>query len=202
MKKWTLRIVIFVFTVMLFSKHFGFGLFSPGLDITFTELDDTLILNGETQDDSLMKFKQALARHPNTKRIVLNVVSGSDADDINIKIAKFIRKKKLATHLTSTSVIESGGIELFLGGVDRTMERGAQIGVHSWSDRDGYEGRDLPENHPDHKLYIKAYTKLGIPKSFYWFTLNAAAANDMYYLSEDEIERFNLLTAPIRDTRM
>ena len=167
-------------------------------DMTFTRDGTALIINGETQNDSLVKFKQALSRHPRTKTIILDQISGSENDDVNLKIAKHIRKRKLNTHLTHRSVIESGGIELFMGGVVRTMERGARIGVHSWSDDDdGYSGRDLAKDHPDHKPYIKTYMRLGIPKSFYWFTLQAAPPEDMYFMTEEELLRFNLITEPV-----
>ena len=167
-------------------------------DMTFTPSGDALIINGETQTDTLAKFKIALDQYPNTRTIILNIVPGSDDDDVNLKMARVIRKKNLSTHLTKDSIIESGGIELFIGGVERTMERGAQVGVHSWSDDDdGYEAHELPKDHKDHKPYIKTYQKLGIPKSFYWFVVNAAPANGMYFMTEDELMRFNLLTKPI-----
>lgn len=189
---------IFLCAALIFSANWEVVLNSSPDHMTFTVEGNALIINGETQNDSLVKFKQALAQNPLTERIILNVVPGSDNDEVNLKIAKFIRKKKLNTHIHSKSIIESGGIELFMGGVERTMERGAKIGVHSWSDDDDhYEGRDLSLDHPDHKIYLKTYIKLGIPKSFYWFTLNAAPASQMHFMSEEEIVKFNLLTAPI-----
>ncbi len=167
------------------------------IDMTFTPEGDALIINGETQNDSLVKFRAALEKYPQTRKIILNIVPGSDDDEVNLKMARVIRRHQLSTHLTRTSVIESGGVELFMGGVERTMEQGAKIGVHSWSDDEGYEGHQLPKDHKDHKPYIKTYQKLGIPKSFYWFVLNAAPASGMYFMTEEEIVRYNLLTKPI-----
>ncbi len=190
-------VIVFLFLLLSISA-WGFSLNSFSDDMTFTPYGDALIINGETQPDSLAKFKIALDQYPDTRTIILNIVPGSDDDDVNLKMARVIRKKTLSTHLTRDSVIESGGIELFMGGVERTMERGAKVGVHSWSDDDyGYEAHELPKDHADHKPYIKTYKKLGIPKSFYWFVINAAPADGMYFMTEEELERFNLLTKPI-----
>lgn len=190
-------LVVLLIVVLLFMC-WNFNVTSKSDHMTFTPSGNTLIINGETQADSLVKFRSALKNHPETRIIILNIVPGSDDDDVNLKMAKTIRRHKLSTHLTQNSIIESGGIELFMGGVERTMERGAKVGVHSWSDDDeGYEAHELPKGHPDHKPYIKTYQKLGIPKSFYWFSINAAPADDMYFMSEEELERFDLLTQPI-----
>lgn len=186
--------LFFTATQMSGRSHF---LTSNTIDMTFTPEGDTLIINGETQNDSLVKFRAALEKYPQTQKIILNIVPGSDDDEVNLKMARVIRRHQLSTHLTSSSVIESGGVELFMGGVERTMERGAKIGVHSWSDDEGYEGHQLPKDHNDHKLYIKTYQKLGIPKSFYWFVINAAPSSGMHFMSEEEIVRYNLLTRPV-----
>lgn len=187
-----------IFLGVFLLMNWNFNLISSSDDMTFTPAGDALIINGETQSDSLVKFRAALKEHPETKKIILSIVPGSDDDDVNLKMAKTIRRHNLSTHLTRNSIIESGGIELFMGGVERTMERGAKVGVHSWSDDDeDYEAQELPKDHPDHKPYIKTYQKLGIPKSFYWFTVNAASSDDMYFMTEEELVRFNLLTQPI-----
>ena len=46
----------------------------------------------------------------------------------------------------------------------------------------------------EHDLFLDLYADLGIPADFYWFTLSAAPADGMHYMSEEEILRFNLLT--------
>lgn len=189
---------LFVLFVLSFLFFGYFDLSSTTDEMTFSPKGDALIINGETQADSLVKFRAALNKYPNTRIIILNIVPGSDDDEVNLKMAKTIRRNNLSTHLTRNSIIESGGIELFMGGVERTMEQGAKVGIHSWIDDDeGYEAHELPKDHPDHKPYIKTYKKLGIPKSFYWFTVNSASADEMYFMTEEELERFNLLTKPI-----
>jgi hypothetical protein len=157
-----------------------------------------VIVEGTTNRDSFEDFEEILNEHPEVRVIVLGQVEGSEDDSVNLRMAELIRRKGLQTHLTSRSVIESGGIELFLGGASRTMERGARIGVHSWIDEGkGYEGRDLSPSHPDHQEYLTAYRVLGTSEAFYWFILKAAPSSAMYFLNDDEIKRFSLLTAPI-----
>ncbi|WP_201342190.1 hypothetical protein [Abyssogena phaseoliformis symbiont] len=46
-----------------------------------------------------------------------------------IKLAYYVRKQGLNTKLLSFSNINSGAVDLFLVGVERTMERGVHIGI-------------------------------------------------------------------------
>ena len=166
--------------------------------MTFTAQGTQLIVDGTTGSNSLADLEAALAAHPQTEVVVLNRVEGSDDDAVNLLMARAIRGRNLDTHLNRDSVIESGGIELFIGGVSRTMDSGARIGVHSWFDEDEkYQGRDLPKDHPDHQPYLETYRALGIPEDFYWFILAAASSDEMYFMTEADIERFDILTAPI-----
>ena len=170
----------------------------PGPPMTFTAQGNQLIINGTTGSNSLADLQAALAAHPETEVIVLNRVEGSDDDAVNLQMARMIRDRHLDTHLNMDSIIESGGIELFIGGVNRTMSEGARIGVHSWFDEDEkHQGRDLPKDHPDHQPYLETYRVLGVPEDLYWFILAAASSDEMYFMTEAEIDRFDILTAPI-----
>ena len=173
-------------------------LLRPVPSMTFTAEGNALIVNGETGGTSLADLEGALAAHPNTRTLILDRIEGSNDDTVNLAMARTVRARNLDTHLNNDSVIELGGIELFIGGVHRTMEDGARIGVHSWYDDDGhYEGRDLPRDHPDHKPYLETYRGLGVTDDLYWFILDAASNKDMYFMTNEEIERFGVLTAPI-----
>ena len=110
-----------------------------------------------------------------------------------IQLAYRVREIGLNTHLTKSSEIHSGGVDLFLAGVERTMERGATIGVHSWSDGER-DARDYPKNAPEHeqnRLYIQRM--LG-SDAFYWFTIYAASADDIHVMTDAEIEKYGILT--------
>ena len=82
--------------------------------------------------------------------------------------------------------MESGGTDFFISGKELHIEKGAKIGVHSWA---GYDlvATELPKNHPEHKLFLEFYPKIEIDTAFYWFTLRAAPAQEMHYMTEKEI---------------
>jgi len=167
--------------------------------ITTTEFlveGDTLYLSGEFNSKSLDQFNAVYAKNPGITRIVELQVGGSNDDDTLVALGYLIRELGLNMHLQADSAIYSGGVDLFLAGVERTMEAGAILGVHSWSG-DFKDGADYPRGSPEH-AQGRAYVEdmLG-DDAFYWFTIYAAPADDIYQMKAAEIEKFGLLTAPI-----
>ncbi len=153
-----------------------------------------LLMEGTINSDTPAQLKAILDANPQVRTIVMLECPGSDDDEANLPMARMVRARGLNTHLTSTSNIASGAVDFFLAGNVRTMESGARIGVHSWSDDDGTKETDYPRNSPEHEL-IRKYTEdmLG-SDAFYWFTIEAADASSMHYMTEEEIARFGLLT--------
>ena len=98
--------------------------------------------------------------------------------------------RSLATHLPKEGEIASGGTDFFLAGHERTLEAGSRIGVHSWSGLDGEEGVDVPRDDPQHQLYLEYYRAMEIPEASYWFTLEAAPAAGVHWMSTSELEQF------------
>jgi len=98
--------------------------------------------------------------------------------------------------LIATSQIDSGGVDLFLAGVERTMQDGARIGVHSWSDGTN-DATDFPRDSLEHDQNRQYIEDMVGSDDFYWFTIEAAPASSIYEMTNDEIVRFGLLTAPI-----
>jgi len=152
-----------------------------------------LFMEGEINSKTLAQFEEVYAANPDIETIVELVVPGSLDDDTMIALAYRVRELGLNTHLTATSEIYSGGVDLFLAGVERTMEPGAKIGVHSWSD--GFkDAADYPQDAPEHeqnRLYIERM--LG-DDAFYWFTIYAAPADDIYVMTDAEVRQYGLLT--------
>lgn len=164
---------------------------------TFEVRDNELWMNGEINSKTYDQFVAVLAENPQITTLVEEVVPGSLDDDTMIKLAYFLREKGLNTKLLAHSAIDSGGVDLFLAGVERTMERGAHIGVHSWSDgvRDAADyAREAPE-HEQNRKYIE--DMLGNDE-FYWFTIYAAPADGIYEMKEAEIVEYGLLTEPMK----
>ena len=159
----------------------------------FSVEGDTLLMNGEINSKSLAQFNAIYAKNPNIRTLVEVNVPGSLDDDVMIALAYRVRKLGLNTHLQANSEIHSGGVDLFLAGVERTIEQGAIIGVHSWSDgiKDAAE---YPPHAPEHEQNRRYVQDMLGSDEFYWFTIYAAPADGIHMMSEDEIQLFGLST--------
>ncbi len=74
------------------------------------------------------------------------------------------------------------------------MDTGATIGVHSWAGDSGVDGSTFPKDDPEHQKYINYYRAVGIPETFYWYTMEAASARDIHIMTEDEITTYGIRT--------
>lgn len=162
----------------------------------FTADGRDVLVEGTLNAHTLDQFVAFMEQHPETERLVLLDVPGSVDDETNLQFGHLVRDLGLDTYLTADSEIHSGGTDLFLAGVDRTMERGAIIGVHTWAEG-RREGVDFPREDPVHDEYEDYTRRMLGSAEFYWFTLEAASIDESHELSEREIERFGLLTQPI-----
>lgn len=146
---------------------------------TFGQMQDTINLN------------------PQVTTLVFTAMPGSIDDEVTFEMGRWLKAKGLNTHLTSESVIASGAVDLFLSGTERTMEAGAKIGVHSWSDG-SKEAADYPRDSKEHALNRDYIVDMGVPEDFYWFTIYEAPADEIHWMSQGEIVKHRLLTTPIR----
>ena len=191
-----------VFAVLAFPTLF-FGLssceqiaISAMNQITTTHFqvqDDQLFMSGEINNRTLDQFENVIALNPNITTLVELEVPGSIDDNTMIALAYRVRELGLNTHLTATSEIYSGGVDLFLAGVQRTMEPGAIIGVHSWSDGTR-DAKDYPPDAPEHEMNRQYVEQMLGNDAFYWFTIYAAPADDIYIMNDTEIRQYGLLT--------
>jgi len=162
----------------------------------FTVDGELLFMSGEINSKTDEQFEAVIAANPQITTVVECSVPGSLDDDTMIPLSYRVRALGLNTYLTANSEVASGGSDFFLAGVERQMEEGARIGVHSWSD--GLrEAMDYPRDAPEHeanRAYIEAM--LG-EDGFYWFTIEAAPADDILWMSPDQIAQYGLLTQPV-----
>ena len=158
----------------------------------FSVQGDKLLMAGIINSRTLDQFNAVYAAHPNVKTLVELDVPGSVDDDTMIALAYRVRSLGLNTHLTSKSEVHSGGVDLFLAGVHRTMEPGAKLGVHSWSDGK-HEAIDYPRSAPEHELNRKYIEDMLGDDAFYWFTIHAASADDIHIMTPAEIRKYRLL---------
>lgn len=157
--------------------------------------DQRLIMEGVIDADTPRRLAEVLERHPGVTTIVLLDVEGSVDDEAGMAAGRLIREKGLATHIPAAGVVASGGTDFFLAGAKRTVEAGAKIGVHAWAERgEPNQAGSLREDHPNHRPYLDYYRDMNVPETFYWFTLKAAPAKSMHWMTRAEMEEFGFFT--------
>lgn len=163
------------------------------------EVENNIVyMDNEITSRTYNQFVKLHKKHPNIDTIVMLEIDGSSDDEVMIKLGYYLRKHKFKTHLEADSEVYSGGVDLFLAGVKRTMERGAIIGVHSWSD-EVKDGADYPRSSPEHDMNRNYLKRMLGRDEFYWFTLEAAPADDIHIMSASEIKKYRLLTHAVMD---
>ncbi len=156
-----------------------------------------MYLMGGFNSKSYDQVKSTVEANPKIKTVVLTANSGSLDDETTFKLGRYIRSQRLNTHLVNNTVIASGAVDLFLAGVYRTMEKGAKLGVHSWTDG-STQAKDIPRNHPDHKLNSTYIRDMLGTDDFYWFTIYSAPADSVYWMKDKEIVKYKMITSPIQ----
>ncbi len=154
----------------------------------------TVYMNGVIGSDTLEVIQELLRDYPQVNTIVMQNVPGSMDDEINLLASMEIRKHGIATHIPADGMVASGGTDMFLAGIKRTIEAGARLGVHSWSDDSGKAALDYPRDHQEHVKYLDYYSVMGIPADFYWYTLEAASAENIHWMTAQEIAQYAILT--------
>lgn len=155
---------------------------------------------GVIGSSSLNVFNTLTRDYPAVKEVSMVNVPGSQDDETNLKLGRALRAAKLNTRINSDGLIASGGVDLFLAGIERVVQNGARIGVHSWAGEDDngnrVEGRLLPRNHPEHRIYLDYYRDIEFPnyEEFYFFTLAAAPASSIHIMTPEEITQWKIAT--------
>ena len=168
------------------------------LAATFTVDGTTAEMNGVIDFTTPKVVRRFLTEHPEVTTIVMVDVPGSADDLENIEAARMVRERGLKTVVPSHGVIASGGGDFFLAGTVRVVEPCAKLGVHDWEDEDVHHmtvrGSDMPRDHPMHVQFLDYYRDMGIPEDFYWFTLEIAPPERMHWMSDEEIQLYELAT--------
>ncbi len=165
----------------------------------FTVLDsNTVEIDGVIDKRTPQDFDEMIGKYPNVKIINMLNCPGSKNDEANLIVSKKIHDMGIGFHLFSTSSIASGAVDMFVGGVRRTKEPGAKIGVHSWRGRNGKTAMSYPVGDIVHQPYINYYRSIGFTEkeaeAFYYFTINAAPEQTIHWMTEKEIKQYGLLT--------
>jgi len=152
-------------------------------------------LNGDLGTITYRQIKNLITNHPEVKTIVLENVPGSLNDAVNMHTGRLVNEAGLTTKVPYGGMIASGGVDLFCAGKNRIIEKGAKLGIHSWS-AGIFDADDLPKDHPAHQYQIAYYRMCFGEKGedFYFHTLEAAKAGDIHWMSNDEISKWNVAT--------
>lgn len=154
-----------------------------------------IVATGAIDASTLEAFTTIARQNPEVQTLLLRTVEGSVDDEANLVFSRVVREQRFDTIVPADGLIASGGTDLFLAGNRRTLEQGACVGVHSWGGG-GPPAAELPRDHHDHLKYLDYYRDLEVDTEFYWFTLTAAPASDMHWMTAEEADRFGLTTDP------
>lgn len=200
-KKFRIFLLLFIFIAISIAfipnlRMIAYSFYINSIEITEFKVDgEYLYMNGEINSKTPGQLKEVIKKNPDVKTIVMLVVPGSNDDEANLPMATWVREQGLNTHLTKDSLVASGGTDFFLAGVKRTMEKGAQIGVHSWLDvGSGKEAKDIPRDDSQHEMNRKYIEDMLGKDDFYWYTIYSAPAEDIHYMTSSEIEKYNMVT--------
>ncbi|MBT5873814.1 MAG: alpha/beta hydrolase, partial [Candidatus Latescibacteria bacterium] len=110
---------------------------------------------------------------------------------------RVIRSAGLNTTIPADGAVASGGTDVFLAGIFREVEPGGMVGVHTWQTTDGegnvIVGSELPTADPRHLIFRNYYREMAIPEVFYWFSIQAAPADDIHWMTRQELSDFGVL---------
>jgi hypothetical protein len=189
-------ILVFLVSTVFFSsckKDVGpndYGIFS-------SQDEKTAIMSGVIGSNTPQHWDNFIAAFPSTDKIIMKDCPGSEDDVANLEAARKVKTKNLTIHLPSDAEIASGAVDFYLAGAIRTREAGSKIGVHSWG-AGSNSATDYPVGHENHQPYIDYYVEMGFSQAdseaFYYFTINAAGANDIHWMTEAEIIEYKLVT--------
>ena len=156
--------------------------------------NNTAYLSGILNSDLVSQLSDFIKQNPNVTELVLVDIPGSVDQQATMEGARLIRRLGLNTHIAQTGYVLSGGVDLFLGGVERTIGAGAGVGVHAWSDGSRMKAANVNVADSIHAVYVNFYLEMGVPELFYWFSLDAAPADRVYFLSPEETYDYQLAT--------
>lgn len=168
-------------------------------DAQFTVIGTEMTIEGRIKTNSSTLFNSVLAANAGVTTVIMENVPGTLDTDASFAIGRAIRSNGLATVVPAGGFIASGGTDIFLAGVTRTIsgpnttKLAGLIAVHSWEA--GFtRGSDLSISNPLHQPFLTYYSDMGIPDSFYWFAINAAAPDTFHVMTAAEISQHGVVT--------
>ncbi|MCI4662897.1 MAG: hypothetical protein MRY63_13885 [Neomegalonema sp.] len=164
-------------------------------DMTLTTVSDNkLHIMGTLNERSYGEITGAIRNNPDIDTVVLHRVSGTIDADTNFRTALFIQERGLDVFLPSNARVASGATHIICAGRERIAEYGAQIGVHSWSAVGVPNAADLDRDSSAHRSHVEFFSQTECGERFFWFSQDAAPAQDIHWMSEDEMRDYRVIT--------
>lgn len=161
------------------------------------------VLHGYIATTTPNTVNDFIANYPNVTTLVFMQVPGSLDDEANLIASQALRNVGYKHYIPNVTAyaedafIASGGVDMFVGGVVRVVDQGAEVGVHSWTDGVN-DATFYPPGHQFHQPYIDYYVNVGFSQQeaedFYYFTINAAPAAGVHFMSESELNQYGTRT--------
>ncbi|MBA2853904.1 hypothetical protein [Methanococcus maripaludis] len=155
---------------------------------------DNAVMVGIINENIVLEVENLVNSHPNVKTIVMLNVPGSINSYANLKAARIVRKNNISTIVPKNGYIASGGTVFFCAGVNRSIEEGAKVGVHSWKNDIIKDASKIPKESSVHKPYVDYFNEMGISDEFYWFMISSSPSFGMHYMNDYEIKKYGLIT--------
>jgi hypothetical protein len=166
--------------------------------VAFQVVDGIAVMTGTIGADFVHRVCDLTAANPTVSEVeMLDVPGSSTPGNESLDGGLVLRAEGLDTVLPGDGIVESGGVDVFLAGNDRTVADGGCLGVHAteFDFGDGpLSAADLPRDDPEHAPYLEYFAAIGIPADFYWFTLAAAPPDGIHYLTPAEMAQFGVVT--------
>lgn len=115
-----------------------------------------------TDAASPSSFTAMLHDHPGIATLEMIDCPGTDDDRANLALGRMIRARGIVTHVPDGGSVRSGAVELFLAGIRRAADPGAEFAVHAWQDEDGREPQDYAPQAPENRAYLDYYAHMGM----------------------------------------
>ncbi len=140
------------------------------------------------------RFAQLMTAMPDLQTLIMTYGPGSRNDEAMLELSYAVREAGLDTCIPPGGIVASGATDLFVAGTERHVGTDAQVGVHSWAGG-SFEGADLARDHAEHRPYIDYYEAMGLPdpEGFYFFTLEAAPADGIHWMTDAELVQWGLV---------
>lgn len=136
--------------------------------------------------------------HPAVTTIIMYACPGSEDDNANLQASTLLHNANYKMYLPVDGWVASGATDMFLAGTTRVIDATYDpVGVHAWSDGQN-DATVYPVGHAFHQPYIDYYVNVGFTtqeaEDFYYFTIYAAPANGIHWMTNAEMNQYKIRT--------